>query len=104
MTKPITPNEVALQKRKNIPEAVIEVWNALIACRATGRGVVRIYQEEIVNCLLPLTPGGEDRQLIFKEGWLDIEPLYREAGWTVVYDKPSYADSYPAVFTFEPAQ
>ena len=31
MTKPISPNEVADQKKKDIPDVVIEIWNKIIA-------------------------------------------------------------------------
>jgi hypothetical protein len=31
---------------------------------------------------------------------LDIEPIYREAGWIVEYDKPAYCENYDANFTF----
>ncbi len=33
--------------------------------------------------------------------WLDVEDVYREAGWVVEYDKPGYCESYEATFTFK---
>jgi hypothetical protein len=41
-----------------------------------------------------------ERGEIFHRGWLDVEDAYRAEGWTVVYDKPGYNESYAASFTF----
>ena len=40
------------------------------------------------------------RQKIYDQGWLDFEPLYREVGWNVEYDKPAYYEHYDAYFKF----
>jgi hypothetical protein len=32
----------------------------------------------------------DDRQKIYKLGWLNVEELYRERGWDVTYDEPAY--------------
>ena len=44
---------------------------------------------------------GLNRNEIFNKGWLNIEEVYRSAGWKVNYDKPAYNESYDAYFTFE---
>ena len=38
---------------------------------------------------------------IYDNNWLDIEDIFREAGWKVTYDKPAYNESYDAYFKFE---
>jgi hypothetical protein len=43
---------------------------------------------------------GVSRQEVFDNQWLDIEDIYREAGWKVSYDKPAYNETYKAYFTF----
>jgi len=43
---------------------------------------------------------GKTRDEVFDKGWLNIEPMYRAAGWKVVYDKPAYNESYEPTFTF----
>lgn len=42
------------------------------------------------------------RQEIFDNGWLDIETVYEDSGWSVEYDKPGYNESYEASWTFKP--
>lgn len=37
---------------------------------------------------------------VFERGYLDIEETYRKAGWSVVYDKPGYNETYDAFYTF----
>lgn len=96
--KPISPSEIPEQKAKDLPDAVIEIWNQIIAKRYTGRGSVTILQEEVIQALLPLTDG--DRRAIFSRGWLDVEELYRANGWKVEYDRPGYNESYEAFWVF----
>jgi hypothetical protein len=99
--KPITPDEIVEQKIRDLPDAVIEAWNRIIAQRYTGGSVI-IMQDDVVEALLPLA--GYDRGLIFNEGWLDIEELYRANGWKVEYDRPAYNESYRASFKFSRAR
>ncbi len=42
----------------------------------------------------------ELRKQLFEKGWLDVEPIFKKAGWDVEYDKPGYNESYPATFKF----
>lgn len=35
---------------------------------------------------------------------LDVEDVYRAAGWEVTYDKPGYNETYDATFTFRSAK
>ena len=96
--KPISPDEVTIQKVKDIPDEVIECWNKAIAKKWKGHGIITIQQKSIVT-ELALTMN-VDRHQIFENGWLDIERLYRENGWNVEYDGPGYNESYSAFFTF----
>lgn len=93
--KPITPDQVG--DRNDIPDAVIEAFNSLITenmhnGRATFNQdlVVARIQEEI----------SISREKIFSKGYLNIEPIYEKAGWTVTYDKPGWDESYTPYFTF----
>jgi hypothetical protein len=98
MSRPIRPEEVVCS---GIPDNVIEAFNELIQENIRGKRAV-ILQEEIIERILskyyddPLIA----RETIYANDWLDIEDLFRDAGWRVVYDKPSSYDSYPATFTF----
>ncbi len=95
--KPITPDEVASHKALVIPEAVMKVWNDLIAKNWTGRKS-QVMQDEAVKAIMSATD--VKRNEVFDNRWLDIEPIYRQAGWHVEYDKPAYNESYEASFTF----
>lgn len=96
--RPITPAEVVAKKTENIPPEVFEVFNDLIAERWDGHRAT-IYQKDIVARLKAKLPE-ERRSQIFERHWLDVEPSYRKAGWTVVYDKPGYCETYEPNFTF----
>src|ERR1700692_3611370 len=95
--KPITPDEVVPLKESLIPDEVFEAFNELIAENFSG-GSATIRQSDIVARATDKikAKGG----LIFDYKWLDIEDIYRKAGWKVSYDKPGYNESYPAIFEF----
>lgn len=98
MSRPIRPEEVVCT---GIPDNVIEVFNELIQENMKGKQAV-ILQEEVIERILSryYEEPRIARETIYANDWLDVEDLYRDAGWQVVYDKPSPYDSYPATFTF----
>ncbi|SRR6266581_4402026 len=105
--KPISPDQIAVEKRKHVPDAVIEVWNKLIAEKFSN-GSALIYLEEAVKALenIATEPGVDSpvtvsRCHIYGSGWLDIEPIYREAGWIVDFDKPGFNETYKATYFFK---
>lgn len=93
MTKPITPEEVKLGG--HIPDEVIVAFNELIA---ESRGGV-VLQEAAITRIMSKMPDVTRHQM-FEKGWLDVEDVYRSAGWKVTYDKPGYNESYAASWTF----
>lgn len=92
--KPITPTEVASAK---IPDEVIKAFNDLIVAEWDGYSAV-IHQDEI--CTLVAERLKVKRQTVFANKWLDVEDIFRQAGWKVEYDKPGYNETYEATFTF----
>ena len=98
MSKPITPSEVASRKAQILPAFVLDAFNEVIAKHWNGRSST-FEQDEVVAELLAkdLTATRDD---VFNNHWLDVEPCYREAGWTVSYDRPGFNESYSATFTF----
>lgn len=95
--KPIAPSEVIKQKEKSLPDEVILVFNELLAQNfSDGRAVVQ--QDAVVKLL---EEKGLKRGEIFRNHWLDVEEIYKKAGWFVEYDKPAYNEDYPATFTFK---
>lgn len=95
--RPITPEEVVNNKSKVFPAAVFEAFNDMITQKFSGNQAT-FKQKDVVA--LMKEKGLEQRQ-IFDQGFLDVEDVYRKAGWTVEYDKPGYNESYPATFTFK---
>lgn len=106
MVKPITPNDASLKKQEIMPDEVIETWNRLIAKNWDGSSS-RVLQNEAVEALMALLTNNEEtdkqtvRRQVFQNKWLDIEPIYRNNGWSVIYDKPAYNESYEAFFVFK---
>jgi hypothetical protein len=99
--EPIKPRDVISAKVKSIPPQVIEAFNELITERfLVGRA--NFNQDEVIERILSKFPKkrAPDRSHIFASHWLDVEDVYRQQGWKVEYDKPGYAETYPATFTF----
>jgi hypothetical protein len=96
--QPITPGEVVLLKGKQIPTGVIRAFNEMIAMRWNGHSAT-IQQPEIVSAIQAMLNCERDK--IFDNGWLEVEEIYREAGWEVEYDKPGYNEYYDAYFVFK---
>ena len=98
-SKVISPDEIVLEDQ--IPEFVIEAVNNLLKKKFMG-GEAYILQNEIMAEALSLCPDSEiTRQQIFKNKWMDFEPLFEKNGWSVRYDKSGYNESYEANFTFK---
>lgn len=97
--KPIRPEEANAEKLQDIPDAVFEVFNKQIIRNLSSGGRRAVVYQDVV---LELLEEGHDldRDVVFDNGWLDVEPLYREAGWKVEYDKPAYNENYRAHFVF----
>lgn len=94
----IRPKDVVAHKQNSIPEFVFDVFNDLIANDFTGRSST-VYQEDVIERLLA-DQIDLDRDTIFKRRWLNIEEVYEEVGWDVVYDKPGYNETYKAFWIF----
>ena len=98
MIEPISPNDV----KKFIPDFIIETVNKLIVEKWDGNKAI-ILQDDIMDIVSSndADDGKPSRREIFDKGWLDFEPLYREKGWKVEYDKPAYNEFYKAKFIFK---
>jgi len=95
---PITPEQAqAADRSKPIPEDVFEVFNELIVDDLSADGRARVYRDDAVERLAAKGYRASD---LFIEGWLDVEPHYRAAGWNVTYDQPAYNESYAAYYDF----
>ena len=97
MTKPITPAEAGIEKLKKIPPEVVEAFNELIVENLEGGSATVMQSDAVKRIQSKLTI---QREAIFKKGWLDVEPLFEQHGWSVEFDKPGYNETYEAHFTF----
>jgi hypothetical protein len=98
MTKPITreeANQRRLESESYIPSAVIEIFNRELTIQSGTSGTIRIEQDNIVSQVARRL--GVQRYEIFENHWLDIEEIYRKAGWDVVYN---YNESTKAHWLF----
>lgn len=96
MTKPISPREACAAFTSSIPDEVFEAFNELLAERSKiGEAIDRVLAKLNRGVVLKAT-----RQMLFDRHWLDIEAAYRDAGWTVEYDRPGYCENYEAFWTF----
>jgi hypothetical protein len=98
MTKPITPDDIAKVK---FPDEVVVVFNNYIIKAWDGKKAC-IDQEDIINGIInafSTTNDPIDKEHIYQNHWLDIEELYGEFGWKVVYQKGDYGSK--SVFIFE---
>ncbi len=94
--KPITPDELGSVRLQSFPPEVIKVFNGLITQEfQNGRAV--IVQEDVLDILDRV---GIPRATVLEKGYLNVEEIYRDAGWSVKYDKPAYNETYHATFTF----
>jgi hypothetical protein len=92
VTKPLSPSEVHTKAGSKIPEEVIGIFNDLILENYDGKKSVVKQKDAITRIQIAL--GHLD------VNWLNVETMYENVGWKVVYDKPAYNESYDSTFTF----
>ncbi len=96
---PIRPDEVINARLNSMPDEVFEAFNQQISQSFDGRRAV-VKQKDVIKVL---KQKGFQEEQVFKNGWLDVEGMYRKAGWSVKYDKPGYNEDYDAYFEFSKA-
>lgn len=97
-SKPITPEQAKEKFTKRIPDIIIDAINELIVEHYSPikRSAI-VKQDEILDRISDTY----SRRTVFDNNWLDIEDIYREQGWRVRYESPSYGDSdFDAYFEF----
>jgi hypothetical protein len=101
IVKPITPIEARAAKTARLPNWVIEVVNEMLIQKITPTCYsVTLSQDAIVLALVEKS--GLDREAIFKHDYLDFEPIFRQHGWEVEYNKPAYYETGSASYKFIP--
>ena len=89
----LSPDEVT---ESGIPQDVIDVVNQLIQENLIGKESKFLLKDVVAR----LVERGWKKEILFKNHYLDFEPVFRKIGWIVEYDDPAYNDDYEASFTF----
>jgi hypothetical protein len=98
--KPFTPQEAEKAKVvRELPEAVIRVFNELIAEDFDG-GYATVYQEIAVAKIAEAM--GCTEADVYSNLWVNVEDAYRARGWKVEYDRPIgwAGETFKAHWTF----
>jgi hypothetical protein len=95
---PITPAQAKNTESDFIPDWIIGVFNTMISAKYSN-GESSFKRDEIIDAI-QLVDRSLHRQDIFDRKWLDVEPVFRRAGWKVEYDQPAYNESYEPTYTF----
>lgn len=108
--KPITVSEAERRSAEAIPDIVIEGFNTLI-----GRKYDRISKSakitlaealDYISAAMAAEFGiagatiSEYRRSLLDNHWMDVEDIFRAAGWQVHFDKPAYNESYESYYEF----
>jgi hypothetical protein len=97
MSKPITPHEVVTSRQLSLPDVVFEVFNTAISDAWNG-SLSTVMQKPVAAMIASRLDISTDE--VYKRGYMDVEPIYRNAGWKVKYEKPGYNESGEAFFEF----
>ena len=107
--KPFSPAEAIERKNQLIPVEVVRACNELIAENLivngqNGKCHAIVLIEDLLDRAKSLMMAAENPQHhedFFRKRWLDVEPMFRDSGWKVTFDKPGYSESYKARLIFE---
>ena len=98
-----SPAMVRAKKTESIPNEIFDATNELLIQRYSPGQRIIIEMEEIVqlakNKMMKFSNPQVDENF-YENNWLDIESYYRDAGWTVLFYKPLYNESFNAYFDF----
>lgn len=95
--KPIKPSQVQGKKNAAFPDEVIEAFNELIVENWQGNSAT-VKQGQVVGRIMAKMQITSAE--IYQNNYLDVEPLFRKAGWKVMFDKPGYNETYEGYFVF----
>lgn len=105
--KAFTPVEALKARAASIPDHVIFVVNSILASRYLRGQTVQVLQNEIIEGIAHELGEANDialRSKVFDNHWLDFEPVYEAAGWSVKYEKPGYNENGTPYFVFTPVK
>lgn len=97
--KPISPKDIDDAKSSTVHPKMIEAANNLIVKNWHGYSA-SFKLKELVAEFARIYEGETTESRVYKEQNLDIEDVFRKAGWKVHYDSPGYCEDYDAYFEF----
>lgn len=98
--KPFSPTEVAKKAGNNIPAYVIEAVNNLLVKGYRPHGEIVLAQCDIIKEIRRVSREPIKSDILFDNGWMDFEPVFRKEGWRVTYDQPGYNETYEPTYKF----
>lgn len=100
--QPIRPEDVSLLKQETIPDCVMNAFNEMIVARWKFDKATFTQDQILAKILIKAEADGIKltKDMIFDNGWLDVEEIYENIGWKVNYDKADYTTTDPSTFTF----
>ena len=102
--QPIKPSEVGAKKATLLPGFVIEAFNQIIAEKYNEQSKsATVKQDAVIARIIQLGTNGESspsRNEVFNNGWLEVETIFKAAGWKVEYTKPDYTESFEPYYEF----
>jgi hypothetical protein len=97
--KPILPKEIDDAKSATVHPKMIEAANNLIIKEWNGYSA-HFKLKELVAEFVKICGEETTETRVYKEQNLNIEDIFRKAGWKVNYDSPGYNENYDAYFEF----
>ena len=94
--KPISPSEV-IEKKPEIPDGVIEVFNDLIV-KNFSNGKAVVPEKHLLSAIAIKMRVAKDR--VAALGWLDVEEIFEDVGWQVQFTKDTSPLGANSEFTF----
>jgi len=99
---PISPKQLIelIPELPPIPAEVIDAVNELLQAKYDEEtGIARFDLKDVAD-LSAKKLGYESREPIYKNNWMDFEPIFEEKGWSVEFHRPAYCETWGAYFVF----
>lgn len=95
---PISPNNEVFNIENMIPGIIITAFNNLLERNYKGNNKISIQQKDVIEEILSISDF--NRNEIFDNNYLDVEKIYENYGWSVIYKKCPYNEDWESYFQF----
>ncbi len=97
--EPIRPDEVQDEFNSTIPDYVVEAFNKHIVLNWNGHQS-KVRRDAVMADIIESPNGCTSKQSLFDNHYMDVEDLFRKAGWEVKYDQPSRGENFDPYYIF----